>query len=89
MKHLRTLTAGGRDDNEMVIVDDKGATGDCNTAVHSVSRLSRPRKAHPPGGQSYPPPFPNGWYHLIGSQQLQKQTSQYISVLGLHIALFR
>jgi nitrite reductase/ring-hydroxylating ferredoxin subunit len=37
---------------------------------------------------AYPPPYPNGWYRLVGSDELGTEP-KYVSSLGLQIALFR
>lgn len=36
-----------------------------------------------------PPVFPNGWFHVLDSQELAVGDVKYISVLGEHLAVFR
>jgi cholesterol 7-dehydrogenase len=38
---------------------------------------------------SYNPPFPNGWYPLCLSDDLERQAVKYVKILGQHFAVFR
>ncbi|XP_061335654.1 cholesterol 7-desaturase nvd-like isoform X1 [Pezoporus flaviventris] len=49
--------------------------------------LSRPRRARRPGAP--PPPFPNGWYRLLDSEQLPRGAARSLALLGEQLAVFR
>jgi cholesterol 7-dehydrogenase len=57
-------------------------------------RLQRHRKARPrPSDEvrlaSYPPPFPDGWYRLMGSDELRAGEIRYIECLGRQLVVWR
>ncbi|CAG7719174.1 unnamed protein product [Allacma fusca] len=49
-----------------------------------INRLQKLRKLGP-----IPPPYPNGWFTLLGSEQLGKETATEVSVLGLNLVAWR
>ncbi|CAG7661284.1 unnamed protein product [Allacma fusca] len=49
-----------------------------------INRLQKQRDLGP-----IPPPYPNGWFILLGSEQLKKGTPTEVSVLGLHLLAWR
>jgi cholesterol 7-dehydrogenase len=52
--------------------------------ISSRSRISKIERA-----QRFPPPFPNGWYKLADSHELEPGTVKHISALGREFVLFR
>ncbi|MXW28423.1 MAG: Rieske 2Fe-2S domain-containing protein [Chloroflexi bacterium] len=60
-----------------------------------AGRFSSRRRPSQPGPSpgvrqdSYPPPFPDGWYRIAGSAEIKPGQVKYVECLGKQIALFR
>lgn len=39
--------------------------------------------------QSYPPPFPDGWYRVAASNELSAGQLKYVECLGTELVLYR
>lgn len=62
----------------------RGRAGDKRRA-HTINRLRRLRKV----GQRIPPPFPNGWFGILESEQLATGQARAVDCLGQNFVVFR
>ncbi|XP_058444563.1 cholesterol 7-desaturase nvd [Malaya genurostris] len=53
--------------------------------IHTINRLRRLRKV----GQRIPPPFPNGWFGILESEQLLTGQARSVDCLGQNFVVFR
>eukprot|EP00002_Diphylleia_rotans_P000322 TRINITY_DN10168_c0_g1_i1.p1 TRINITY_DN10168_c0_g1~~TRINITY_DN10168_c0_g1_i1.p1 ORF type:complete len:488 (+),score=60.96 TRINITY_DN10168_c0_g1_i1:377-1840(+) len=58
-------------------------------AKRSLGRVSGPATLHTREAGAVPPPYPNAWFRIMLSRELEAGAVAHIEALGQHLALFR